>query len=214
MKKIAIIFIVCLAAFTANHVHAGGIVSNKTGIKGGMSFYPSDPADNFQLPMQGKMSYNLGYHVGIVSRMKFFDLIYVQPELIYNRSVYDFTLSATGFGPGSGTTGATKVYTSLFNVPLQVGLSLGMLRAYAGPVLNIYSTSGYSNSGVFTTVLTSFPTWGYQAGAGLSVSFIDLDLKVSGTGKAPTQNFITSSGSTVEVDLAKYNIMLSVGFMF
>jgi len=181
------------------------VMSTKSGIKAGASLSVAKPSWSDAAPAGvGTMKYNLGYHAGITTRLSFLmGMIYVQPELLYNRSSFDV----------NSTAGATTVYGNLLDVPLAFGVKLGLTRFYAGPVFNIYSSTSTSNKNIFSDAQITYPAVGYQAGVGLSLLFLDIDLKLNGLGAAPQETFITGATST-KADLSKYNLMLSVGVMF
>jgi len=202
MKKIALLLLVCMATLAAPKAHAGLLISNKMGVKGGLTFYTANIKNAIPLLPKSNISYNTGFHVGIADRLTLLKLLYVQPELLYNRTSYDLKLD----------NGTTRVHTDLVNFPVAVGLHLLGFRVYAGPVVNILSNSGFSGS-AFKKVTTTYPAIGYQGGVGFSILWVDVDFKINGGG-APTQTFINNDNSTSRVDLAKYNLMLSVGVMF
>ena len=202
LKKSALftLLVALMLVSTPAQAGVGGlIVKMKSGVKAGINFYPDKPS--FELPIQGKMK-SVGYHLGIASRLTFLSFVYVQPELLYNRYSYDITSDAT----------TAKMHSNLFNVPVAAGLKFGPTRFYAGPVLNIYSSSAASDDN-FTDMHISYPTWGYQAGVGLSIFFLDVDLRLNGLTEAPQQSFIYN-GEARTTNLPKYNLMLSVGCMF
>ena len=221
MKKIALVILVCIATLGLSPARAGvglGLIKLKTGVKGGLSFYPADLTSNLpSSQFSGKLTYNTGFHVGVASRLELLKILYIEPEILYNHASYDIGLQPVAPSTSSGT---TRVSDNFFSVPILGGLKLGLpflpisMRVYVGPVFNIYSFGSYSKS-YFSDMQTTHQGVGYQAGIGVSVLFIDVDLRISGTSAHPQQTFLLKSdGSRHEVDMARHNIMLTAGFMF
>jgi len=75
-----------------------------------------------------------GWHAGLYARLKVL-MVYVQPELVYTRLSNEVT-----FTDGQGQIGAAVADpVSRIDVPVQVGVKLGFLRAFVAPVWTVLS---------------------------------------------------------------------------
>lgn len=115
----------------------------------------------------------LGYHVGAFVRMGG-NSLYIQPEVLYTN---------TG-GEIRETQGADqKTYEASFNrldVPLMVGFKMAnVFRIQAGPVASFLLNSDFSDE--MTSPDYKDSTVGYQAGIGLDIANMILDLKYEGS---------------------------------
>lgn len=120
----------------------------------------------------------LGYHFGLFARLGG-NAIFLQPELLYTNTGGEFKETPP-------TQGANEVsYEVTFNrldVPIMVGLKLAhFFRVQAGPVASFLLNSEVVqdvNSGELPDYNSS--TVGYQAGIGVDVANMILDLKYEG----------------------------------
>lgn len=117
----------------------------------------------------------LGYHVGLFARLGG-NAIYLQPEVLYTNTGGEF----------EENTGPTSVsYEASFNrldIPVLVGLKLAnIFRIQAGPVASFVLNSEVS-SDVHSGQLPDYKksTIAYQAGIGVDVGNMILDLKYEG----------------------------------
>lgn len=119
-----------------------------------------------------------GYHAGIVMRLEFPGLpVFAQPELLYNWAKLKSADSPDNIG---------DVRLNTFNVPLLLGFGIGssnlvMIRANAGPVLNLVSNvkiSEADSEALKNAFRRSTVTW--AAGIGIDVMNIMLDLRYNG----------------------------------
>jgi hypothetical protein len=104
---------------------------------------------------------------------------YIQPELIYNSNATDYKLDDFD-NLGFTDSIVTEKYQYL-DVPIMLGLRLGALRIGGGPVGHVYLSN--------TSDLIDFPgykqdfkniSWGWQAGLGLDLWAINLDVRYEG----------------------------------
>lgn len=156
----------------------------KFGVRGGFSTANVD-GDEIDFPAGGMDSLALGigdltggYHFGffLQARMKKF---FIQPEVVFNSNKADFRLRDI-----SESGGRNDVLTERYNyldIPVMVGLKLGALRLQAGPVGHVYLDSK-SDLLRFDEYSQTFETisYGYQAGFGLDIWNIVLDIKYEG----------------------------------
>jgi hypothetical protein len=121
----------------------------------------------------------LGYHFGLFARLGG-NSIYLQPEVLYTSTGGEFQGT-----PTTGGNGNEVKYEATFNrldVPIMVGIKLaGIFRIQAGPVASYLLDSEVAQdvtSGALPDYKSS--TLGYQAGIGLDVANMILDLKYEG----------------------------------
>ncbi|MEA5258923.1 porin family protein [Arcicella aquatica] len=146
------------------------------GIKGGVNF--SQLKTDFKnqsagANLQQSLDTKTGYVGGVYFRIG--KTIFLQPELIF---------SAKG---GSLNLNSQKVnvdYTSL-DVPLLIGYKLGPLRLNAGPVASFKVSNSISDDlkNYGSNIGDSFKnaSYGYQAGAGLDIGSLSVDLRYEGS---------------------------------
>ncbi|GAB3016274.1 hypothetical protein GCM10027284_39220 [Cyclobacterium sediminis] len=142
----------------------------------------------------------MGYHVGIFARINL-PVIYLQPEVLYTNT-------------GGSFQDNTFNYDSDFDrldVPLMVGLKLGnVLRIQAGPVAS-YMLDGKVKASDGSSTQRIIPptedfTFGYQAGVGVDIGNLMLDLKYEGALTNSVNNF-----GEIPTDQRQNQIMLSLG---
>jgi hypothetical protein len=146
------------------------------GIKGGFNFSKLN-TDN----ISGNTSNITGYEFGVFGRIG--KGLYVQPEIYVGTKGGQFDYSSNGT-TASGT--GNVRFTSL-DVPVLLGQSFGLsslnVRVMAGPIYSYILSSSvsdglknaYSDFGTFNN-----STLGYQAGAGVDVGNVSLDLRYEG----------------------------------
>src|SRR5690554_1025272 len=143
----------------------------------------------------------LGYHLGLFARLGG-NMIYLQPEVLYTNTGGEF----------KQTQGSDEVnFEATFNrldVPVLVGLKLAdFFRIQAGPVASFMLNSEVSQD-VGNADLPDYnsSTLGYQAGIGLDVGNMILDLKYEGAlGK------VSESIAGFSTDQRQNQLILSLG---
>lgn len=143
-----------------------------------------------------------GFHVGVVGR---FNLVvaYVQPEILFTNLNTSITVT-----DGGGAVTHDDFSLRRIDVPVNVGLKLGPIGVFAGP---IYSINLSDNSDVFQDYNKG--SFGYQAGVGLKLLGILAEVKYEGS----FQDFGSSMevGSTAIPIDSRYNQwIISVGYLF
>lgn len=143
----------------------------------------------------------LGYHVGLFARLGG-NAIYLQPEVLYTNTGGEF----------KQTQGSDEVnFETTFNrldVPVLVGLKIAdFFRVQAGPVASFMLNSEVSQD-VGNAELPDYKssTLGYQAGIGVDVGNMILDLKYEGPlGK------VSESIAGFSTDQRQNQVILSLG---
>ncbi|GEO23702.1 porin family protein [Cyclobacterium qasimii] len=143
----------------------------------------------------------MGYHVGIFARVNL-SAVYIQPEFLYTN---------TG-GSFKNNTFSYDADFDRLDVPLMLGLKLGnTFRIQAGPVAS-YLLNGDIKVNDGNSVQQIIPptedfTFGYQAGVGLDIGNLFLDLKYEGA----LTNSVNNYGE-IPTDQRQSMVMLSLGF--
>lgn len=151
----------------------------------------------------------MGYHVGLQTRIKI-AMIMIQPEIYFNA--------------GGGTVeqivdgGATEILDVKFNridVPLLVGAKLGPARINVGPVGSfvLSETTDLTDLEPDFEMFTSAMTWGFQAGLGLDISKISLDVRYEGSLSALGESF-SVGGTEFPLDARPSQWIISLGYWF
>ena len=174
------------------------------GIKGGVNFSQLKTdfktqsfGDNLQQSLDTKTGYVGGVYVRIGS--KFF----IQPEFIFSAKGGSVNILKGGTTSTSQTVAIE--YTN-FDIPVMVGFKLGPLRLNAGPMASFKvsdkgldeALKAYSNN-----VSESFKnaSYGYQAGGGLDLGALSLDLRYEGSLSEVTGNTFNNINFTQKGNL-------------
>ena len=179
MKKSFLLFAVCFLAFQNLQAQF------KMGLRGGLSTMDVVPgelvitngesAEEFGLSVSEA---NYGVHLGLFMQAKI-GRLFIQPEILLNSSSVDYNIKDF-----SGGNVVEIVKTESFqnlDLPVMVGVKYGPLRLQGGPVAHVHLNSrselfdieGYNQK--FDEM-----TWGYQAGVGLDLWKLMIDLKYEG----------------------------------
>lgn len=166
--KIKHLFVIAMVVFAAGTVSAQEFsIGPKVGLSQG----------NVEVNGNGfsKGNSKMGYHVGLFARLGG-NALYLQPEVLYTNTGGEF----------KETQGTTEVnYEATFNrldVPVLIGLKLGgLFRIQAGPVASFMLNSEVTQD-VGSAALPDYKksTLAYQAGIGVDVGNMILDLKYEG----------------------------------
>lgn len=153
------------------------------GIKGGVNF--SQLKTDFESQSVGanlkqSLDTKTGYVGGVYFRIG--KTFFVQPELIFSAKGGSLNLLKSGSSTDYET---VKIdYTSL-DVPLLIGYKLGPLRINAGPVASFKVSNSISDDlkNYSNNIGDSFKnaSYGYQAGAGIDLGSLSVDLRYEGS---------------------------------
>lgn len=152
-----------------------------------------------------------GWHAGAFFRMNLPLGMYLQPELLYSQTGGNF-LVESGEGTSTGT-----LQLHRFDLPVLLGFRfLGIMRANAGVVGNFMLGAQQDLLGERTSVKDRYksPTMGYQAGIGLDLWKLLIDLKYEGSLSSIAGENIRILGTDFSVDQRNPQWILSVGFRF
>ncbi len=154
----------------------------------------------------------MAYHVGIQTRIQI-ALLVIQPELYFNDG--GGSIDAVDAG---GVSEMLYLDLKTIDLPLMVGVKLGPVRIQAGPVGSYVLSEGsipleIENAVEDYTVYTTGLNWGYQAGLGVDLSRISLDVRYEGALSALGES-ITVGGVPFELDTRPSQFVFSLGFWF
>ncbi len=154
----------------------------------------------------------IGYHAGLISQIELFSF-FIQPELLYSAihndlEVYELNSST----PDEARTVSQKL--NRIDIPVMLGFKLKILKFEVGPVASFL----ISNTSDLETITEYDMQWskatiGYQAGIGLDIGKIALDVKYEGN-LSKLGTGIDIGNTTTSFDTRLNQIILSVGFFF
>jgi hypothetical protein len=141
-----------------------------------------------------------GFHAGVYTQINT-PIFHIRPEFIYTYINNSITAKSV-----SGFEDIFNIQFNRFDVPLLIGKSLGPLRINAGPVMSfiISEPSDAFKQGI------NEATWGYQAGVGLDVGKIALDIRYEGAFSSMIDS-ITIDGQTFNLDARGRQLIISLG---
>lgn len=154
---------------------------------------------------------NYGFHFGVFGRAKLTDHWYLQPEVIFNSMSVDFRVD--DFSEGMTNSILTEKYRNL-DIPLMLGWKLGPIRLEGGPTGHVYlaSNSELDQIDGYQHRFNNF-NLGYQAGAGLDLWKLTLDLRYEGNFSKFGEG-MSIGGQELEFSQAPARWVASVGFSF
>ncbi len=174
MKKILFVFVILLIHKSAQSqidiVVSGGLHTVDVGTED-FNFFDKSNSDSFNLKFENA---SYGFHFGAGVRISI-NNFYFQPQLIFNSNKANFKFK--DFNTSSAYDSVRTEKYQYLDIPLILGVKLGVLRLNIGPVAHfqLNSTSdlidikGYEEK--FKTA-----TFGYQAGLGFDINFISIDI--------------------------------------
>lgn len=152
-----------------------------------------------------------GIHFGAFARVKL-GPVYVQPELLYNSFSTEYTLDDLS-DPNQAQELLTETYRNL-DIPIMIGWKAGMFRIQAGPVGSILlsKTTDLTEIDTFEEAASNL-TFGYQAGVGVDIGKILLDVKYEGS-LSKFGDGITIGGQDFTFDGRVSRFVFTLGFAF
>jgi hypothetical protein len=151
----------------------------------------------------------LGWHAGVFARVGLSSL-YIQPEILISQSGGGINIDSAGT-----VTKGTLTFSNL-DVPIMIGYKFAkILRVNAGPVFSYMLSNKASDNVRNWDQKYKTGTIGYQAGIGLDISKILIDLKYQGNlSKLGDSVTIPGTSQSFNTDMKNSQIILSVGLKF
>ena len=190
------------------------------GVKGGVCSSTIQIDEAFDLAEGGKIIYysgdaTLGWHIGLFTRVSLGGL-YIQPEALFSATGGEIQITEEG---SIITPDIASISLNKLDVPVLLGYKFGnTFRMYGGPVISLLqSEKTYINNKRVQGLMPDFSkgTIGYQAGLGLDISRLLIDLKYENNlhalGESLTDPF---TGTTFNTDTRNSQIILSLGLRF
>jgi hypothetical protein len=146
----------------------------------------------------------LGFHGGLYSRLQIPGIgLYIQPEALFTSSGGKINIS------DNGNISVSEYKFNKLDVPVMVGFRFfKVLRVNAGPTFNFLLSASETTDGIENDVINDHSnSIGYQAGIGLDLWRIILDLKY--------ENSLSSFGDSmfgIPTDHRNPQIIFSMGF--
>lgn len=206
MKK-SILFLLCLMAGLALQAQV------KVGVRLGVSttsLNEEDLANLNELDVALKDA-SYGVNGGLVVQINLGNFM-IQPEVLFNSSQVDYNVSDVGNGI------VDELFKEKFqnlDIPLLLGYKLGgFLRLHAGPVghVLINSTSELTDIQGYKEKFNNF-TWGYQAGFGVDIGKLMIDMRYEGNFNNYGDHF-EFFGTEYEFDQSPARFLVSIGYFF
>ena len=157
-----------------------------------------------------------GFHGGIFTRIKIF-FLYVQPEVVFASTSFDYTVKQPSGGLMSGFLSETK--SQQFNrlsVPFLAGMKFGPFRINAGPAANIQigTPKALIDEPNFDEIYKGV-VWGLQAGVGIDIlKKLTLDARYAGGFGKQFGDAVTIGSQTYKLDHGQKSFLVSLGLMF
>ncbi len=172
------------------------------------NFFDKTNTDSFNLKFENA---SYGFHFGGGIRISLGNF-YLQPELLFNSNKANFKF--TDFNTSSTYDSIRTEKYQYLDIPIILGVKLGLLRLNLGPVAHIFlnntsellDINGYAEK--FKTA-----TFGYQAGIGFDFKFISLDIRHEGN-FSKYSDHILFFGSKLNFDNKASRLIGTLSFRF
>ena len=186
----------------------------KAGIKGGVTTYNmklgdflvtnSDAASDFDLAVKDA---KFGYQFGFWARLG--RGLHLQPEILFSTNKVEYEVK-----DGGDIFVKEETYANI-DIPIMAGLKLGPLRAQAGPVARIFLGSDEELANVIDDFQNDHDRVkiGYQAGVGLDLWRVQLDLRYEGSLRHFGDD-ISIGGQDIGLDNKAGRVVATVGVSF
>lgn len=154
----------------------------------------------------------IGFHAGVISQINLFSF-FIQPELLYSSIHNDLDVyKLNSANPDEATN--VKQTLNRIDIPVMVGFKLKILKLEAGPIASfIISNNSDLESITQYDMQWNKATIGYQAGIGLDVGKIALDIKYEGN-LSKLGKGINIGNTTTSFDTRLNQIIISLGLFF
>ena len=150
---------------------------------------------------------NFGYHFGVMGQLKVLG-VFIQPELLFTTTKSSLAVKHLG----KTTYGDQNFYK--LDLPVIVGVKLGPLKLQAGPVASApLGTKSQVLDDIGLSQKLKGATVGFQAGAGLQLSSLLLDIKYEGN-LSKLGDGMTINSQQVNFDQRVSQVIFSIGYLF
>lgn len=187
----------------------------KFGVKGGVnsSYIKMDDiisvSGGEKYSLEGIKSGTVGFHAGLMTRVTFFG-VFIQPELYFSSTGGEVEVTDLITQDVS----IKKMEFKKLDIPVLVGFKFGPARINAGPVASIIIDSkadliekaGYEEK-------IKGATFGYQAGVGIDILSISLDVRYEGN-LSKLGEGVNIGGNDFEFDSRNPQFIFSLGIFF
>lgn len=154
----------------------------------------------------------LGYHVGLVSQVQLFNF-FIQPELLYTVTRNDINIYDLN-SPNPTEAQAIEQQLNRIDIPVLFGMKLNILKLEVGPVATFLISDDSDLERITTYDLQlNRATIGFQAGAGLDVGRLALDVKYEGS-LSKFGDGISVGDNDIPFDSRIHQLVVSVGLFF
>lgn len=155
----------------------------------------------------------MGYHLGLVSQIQI-GTFFVQPEALYTMTRNDIDIYDLN-SPSPTKAKAVEQKLNRLDIPVLMGLKLKIFKVGVGPVMT-FLISDDSDLKQITQydIKLNKATVGYQAGVGLDIGRLALDLKYEGSLSKLSDGINVSDTEKLEFDSRINQIIVSVGLFF
>ena len=208
MKKVIFVFALFAISLTALQAQF------RAGIKGGVTTYNmelgdflvtnSDAAEDFGLAVKDA---KFGYQFGLWARLG--RGLHLQPEILFSTNKVEYQIDN-----GGDSFVGEETYANI-DIPIMAGLKLGPLRAQAGPIARIFLGSDEQLANVIEGFQSDHDRLkiGYQAGVGLDLWRLQVDLRYEGSLRHFGDN-ISVAGQNFGLDNKAGRVVATVGVAF
>lgn len=151
---------------------------------------------------------HFGFHAGLFARVTL-SSIYIQPEVLFTNNGGEIK-----FDDGAGNKIVKEYEFNKLDVPVMVGFKItDFFRIQAGPVASLLLKADAKEGGVKEDVKSNYnnATLGYQAGIGLDIGSILIDLKYEGN-LSKLGDDVEIANTTFNTDMRNNQWLLSIGF--
>lgn len=155
---------------------------------------------------------NFGIQGGFYTRIKL-GPAYIQPEVLFTSESYNYTKEDL---TGSGVQEALTDRFNSLDIPIMVGVKMSFFRLQAGPIGSILISNDNQLemlSETYERKLSNL-TWGYQAGAGVDIGSVNIDLKYEGGLNNAFVSDYEIFGETYQFDARQNRWVLTIGLKF
>jgi hypothetical protein len=154
----------------------------------------------------------IGYHAGLVSQIKL-SSFFIQPELLYSSIHNDLKVYDLGSANPDEATDVSQQLNRI-DIPVLVGFKLSILKLEVGPIMSFV----LSNNSDLETITEYDMQWnkatiGYQAGIGLDIGKLALDVRYEGN-LSKFGTGIDIGNTTTSFDTRLNQVIVSLGFFF